>query len=135
MKTSQLYQQDNNAAYTNIFLNRVKVMMELAQKRKVHTEGTKIQPQKVPKGQSVLAENGINYEEPMNPMQIAANRQERIQREKQKNQPTGVSFSCSLLKIFTWISKIANLELLYLVLHFYQIFANLADCLPLMILI
>lgn len=95
MKTSHLYQQDNNAAYTSIFLKRCKGTMELAQKRKVQAESVKIQTQtqKIPKGLSVLNDCGINYDEPLSPMEIASNRQERIQREKQKTQPTGVSLS------------------------------------------
>ena len=33
----------------------------------------------------VLAESGISYDAPLNPIQVAANRAERIQKEKQKS--------------------------------------------------
>lgn len=96
MKTSHLYQQDSNAAYTNIFLKRCKGIVELAQKRKAQADvKIQTQTQKIPKGLSVLNDCGINYDEPLSPMEIASNRQERIQREKQKNQPAGVSLFCT----------------------------------------
>ncbi|GFY51188.1 helicase domino [Trichonephila inaurata madagascariensis] len=90
MKTSQLFIQDNNTAFSKIINDRYKLMMENSAKRKANEKQTFIQTSKNVKIASVLAENGINYDVPLTPTQIAANRAERIAREKQKNQ-TGTS--------------------------------------------
>ncbi|GFQ93484.1 helicase domino [Trichonephila clavata] len=90
MKTSQLFIQDNHAAFTKIINDRYKLMMENSVKRKANEKQTFMQTSKNVKIASVLAENGINYDVPLTPTQIAANRAERIAREKQKNQ-TGTS--------------------------------------------
>ena len=49
------------------------------------------QQQKSTKHASVLGEYGIGYEAPLNPIQVAANRAERIQKEKQKSQAEQVA--------------------------------------------
>jgi E1A-binding protein p400 len=41
---------------------------------------------KNPKHASVLQENNIQYDQPLNPMQVAEIRAQRIQREKKQNQ-------------------------------------------------
>ena len=46
---------------------------------------------KNPKHISVLIENRIDYEQPLNPIDVAANRAERIMREKKQNQVATVS--------------------------------------------
>ncbi|GFS95916.1 helicase domino [Nephila pilipes] len=90
MKTSQLFVQDNNGAFTKIINERYKLMIENGAKRKANERQAFMQTSKNVKIASVLAENGINYDAPLAPTQIAANRAERIAREKQKNQ-TGTS--------------------------------------------
>ncbi|XP_054722596.1 helicase domino-like [Uloborus diversus] len=92
MKTNQLFVQDNNVSYTNIFNAKFKMVMEQAAKRKSFERPTFLQTAKNPqKLATVLAENGIDYEHPLTAMQIASNRAERIAREKQKNQPVVVA--------------------------------------------
>ncbi|GFS95920.1 helicase domino [Nephila pilipes] len=90
MKTSQLFVQDNNGAFSKIINERYKLLMENAAKRKASERQVFLQTSKNVKIASVLVENGINYDVPLAPTQIAANRAERIAREKQKNQ-TGTS--------------------------------------------
>ena len=56
---------------------------------------------KNPKHASVLQENSISYDHPLNPMQVAEIRAQRIQREKKQNQQqqqanAAVSLSCSI---------------------------------------
>ncbi|GBM77545.1 E1A-binding protein p400 [Araneus ventricosus] len=86
MKTSQLFVQDNNSAFTKIINDRYKWIMEAAARRKANEKQTVLQQSKNVKIASILAENGINYDAPLAPTQIAANRAERIAREKQKTQ-------------------------------------------------
>ncbi|KAF8768478.1 Helicase domino like protein [Argiope bruennichi] len=86
MKTSQLFVQDNNSAFTRIINDRYKWIMEASARRKANEKQTVLQQSKNVKIASILAENGINYDAPLAPTQIAANRAERIAREKQKTQ-------------------------------------------------
>ncbi|CAL1290982.1 unnamed protein product [Larinioides sclopetarius] len=86
MKTSQLFVQDNNSAFTKIINDRYKWILEAAARRKANEKQTVLQQSKNVKIASILAENGINYDAPLAPTQIAANRAERIAREKQKTQ-------------------------------------------------
>ena len=56
---------------------------------------------KNPKHASVLQENSISYDHPLNPMQVAEIRAQRIQREKKQNQQqqqanAAVSLTCSI---------------------------------------
>ncbi|GFT29331.1 hypothetical protein TNCV_756971 [Trichonephila clavipes] len=90
MKTSQLFLQDDNGAFSKIIRDRYKLMMDGSAKRKTNEKQIFIQTSKNVKIASILAEHGINYDAPLTPTQIAANRAERIAKEKQKNQ-TGTS--------------------------------------------
>ncbi|GFQ69699.1 helicase domino [Trichonephila clavata] len=90
MKTSQLFLQDNNGAFSKIINDRYKLMMDGSAKCKANERQVFIQSSKNVKIASILAEHGINYDAPLTPTQIAANRAERIAKEKQKNQ-TGTS--------------------------------------------
>ncbi|GFY79070.1 hypothetical protein TNIN_106741 [Trichonephila inaurata madagascariensis] len=90
MKTSQLFLQDDNGAFSKRISDRYKLMMDGSAKRKANERQIFIQTSKNVKIASILAEHGINYDAPLTPTQIAANRAERIAKEKQKNQ-TGTS--------------------------------------------
>ena len=64
----------------------------MANKRSPTTKPLVVNPQqKSTKHAGVLGEYGISYEAPLNPIQVAANRAERIQKEKQKSQAEQVA--------------------------------------------
>ncbi|GIY74878.1 helicase domino [Caerostris extrusa] len=98
MKTSQLFAQDNNATFSKIINERYKVLVENATKRKASEKQPFMQVSKNVKVASILAENGINYEAPLSPVQIAANRSERIAREKQKSQTSTVVLTPAVIQ-------------------------------------
>ncbi len=87
MKTSQLFSQDGNVTWSRLFSNRFEQIKAVANKRTPTTKPLMVNPvQKNSKHAAVLAESGIAYELPLNPIQVAANRAERIQKEKQRSQ-------------------------------------------------
>jgi len=63
---------------------------------------------------AVLAENGINYDRPMSPVQVATLRAERIAREKKNAAATGTSnvcriCVCCILEHYYWLSASASI--------------------------
>ena len=71
---------------------RFETIKAVANKRSPTTKPMVVnQQQKSTKHASVLGEYGIGYEAPLNPIQVAANRAERIQKEKQKSQAEQVA--------------------------------------------
>ena len=87
MRTSQLYLQDNNESITKLYSVRFDAVKAVANKRTPTIRPTLANPTlKNPKHAAVLAENGINYDQPRTPKEVAANRAERIAKDKQKNQ-------------------------------------------------
>ncbi len=87
MRTSQLYVQDNNNAPTMLFSLRMDSVKSIATKRTPTIRPTLANPTlKNPKHTAVLLESGINYEQPLMPERVAANRADRIAREKKHNQ-------------------------------------------------
>lgn len=86
IKTSQLYGQDSYAAVTTLYSGRFDMIKSLANKRQPPLRQTTNQGQKNPKHTSVLQSSGINYDLPLDPVQVALIRAERIQREKKQNQ-------------------------------------------------
>ncbi|RWS11744.1 Helicase domino-like protein [Dinothrombium tinctorium] len=87
MKTSQLFLQDNNSSFTQLCHTRFDTIKQLASKRTPTLKPVFINPTgKNQKHIALLQENGINYEQPLTPMQVAAIRADRIAKEKAKNQ-------------------------------------------------
>lgn len=87
LKTSQMYGQDKNTSWTSLYSNRFESIKAVANKRSPTTKPLVVNSaQKNSKHAAVLAESGINYDGPLNPIQVAAKRAERIQKEKQRTQ-------------------------------------------------
>jgi E1A-binding protein p400 len=87
IKTATLFKQDDNRAWTQMFGNRFGSIKAVALKRAPTTKPLVVNP--VPKNSKhaqVLSESGISYDAPLNPISVAANRAERIQKEKQRTQ-------------------------------------------------
>ena len=86
MRTSQLFLQDNHGSLTKQHSDRFDTCKAIAAKRTPTLRPTLTNPMlKNPKHAAVLAESGINYEQPLSPIQVAANRAERIAKEKRQN--------------------------------------------------
>nr|CAD7588965.1 unnamed protein product [Timema genevievae] len=86
MRTSQLYMQDNNLTSTQIFVQRFDAIKGVSNKRTPTVKPLLANPSvKNPKHAAVLAENNINIDCPLTPVEIAARRAERILKEKQKS--------------------------------------------------
>ena len=87
MKTSQIHGQDSNNGVTLLYSLRFDSVKGIATKRPPTMRQTLVNPTlKNPKHASVLQENSISYDHPLNPMQVAEIRAQRIQREKKQNQ-------------------------------------------------
>ena len=83
MRTNQLHAQDNNGSLTTLFSVRFDSSKSIANKRTPTFRPTVANPTvKNPKHAAVLAENGISYDMPRTPVQVAAIRAERIAKEK-----------------------------------------------------
>ena len=85
MRTQQLYVQDNTKASTTLYTLRFDAIKAMAAAR---TPAARPQPTgavgaglKNTKHIAVLAENGINYDQPLSPGHVAAMRAERIAKE------------------------------------------------------
>ncbi|GAB6030178.1 hypothetical protein CHUAL_005854 [Chamberlinius hualienensis] len=79
MKTSQLFAQDNNASFTQLYHSRFESMKSLMTSRMPSTKHLMSNSNaRNPKHTSVLADSGINFDQPLSPMQVAALRAERI---------------------------------------------------------
>ncbi|XP_069612170.1 E1A-binding protein p400-like isoform X3 [Ranitomeya imitator] len=84
LRTSQIYSQDEGLSHIQLYATRFDLMKLNAGKR-----SPPIKPllgmnpfQKNPKHASVLAESGINYDKPLQPIQVASLRADRIAKEK-----------------------------------------------------
>ncbi len=86
MKTSQIFHLDKNNSWSSLFATRFETIKAVANKRSPTNKPLvfNAKEQKNNKHAAVLADCGISYEAPLNPIQVAANRAERIQKEKQK---------------------------------------------------
>lgn len=109
MRTSQLYIQDNNQAVTMLYSFRFESSKQIAGKRPPPLKQTLVNPTlKNPKHATVLSENNINYDHPLNPMSVAEIRAQRIQREKKQSQAAAVSSTFTSLfgrKYFGFLSS------------------------------
>lgn len=85
VKTSNLISEDNNLSFSQLCNQRFETIKQIANKRTPTLKhmflGT---TSKNPKHIALLSESGIDFERPLTPLQVAANRSDRIQREKQK---------------------------------------------------
>ena len=85
VKTSVLFRQDNNNAWSSQFSSRFGTIKAIANKRTPTTKPLLVNPTlRNPKHAAVLSESGISYDTPLSPVQVAANRADRIQRDKQR---------------------------------------------------
>ena len=85
VKTSHLIGQDNNFAFSQLCNQRFETIKQIANKRTPTLKHMFVNTtSKNPKHIALLSESGIDLEHPLTPLQVAANRAERIQREKQK---------------------------------------------------
>ncbi|XP_024084966.1 helicase domino isoform X2 [Cimex lectularius] len=84
LRTSQLYQQDNNTSMTQVMNTRFDAIRAVSNKRAPTIKPLLVDPtMKNPKHAEILAENAIDYEKPMTPIEVAAKRADRIAKEKQ----------------------------------------------------
>ncbi|CAG2161571.1 unnamed protein product [Oppiella nova] len=85
IKTSQLIVEDNNLTFSQLCNQRFETIKQIANKRTPTLKHMFTNPTaKNPKHIALLSESGINFEQPLTPIQVAVNRAERISREKQK---------------------------------------------------
>jgi len=98
MRTNQQHLQDGHRASTTLFTLRFEAIKTMAAKRV-----PPVRPQlsanvgvKNTKHLAVLAENGINYDRPMSPVQVATLRAERIAREKKNAAAAGTTSVCCI---------------------------------------
>jgi E1A-binding protein p400 len=83
MKTGALFKADNNNAFSTMFSGRFEMIKSLANKRTPSTKPLLVNPtMRNPKHAAVLAESGISYDAPLTPVMVAANRADRIAKEK-----------------------------------------------------
>lgn len=100
MKTGQLHSQDSNNGITILYSLRFDSTKSIAAKRPPTMRQTLVNPTtKNPKHASVLQDNNIQYEQPLNPMQVAEIRATRIRNEKKQTQQqqqaaVSIQFSC-----------------------------------------
>lgn len=101
MRTSQLYIQDNNGMYTQLYTQRFETIKAVSNKRTptVRPQQLESSTMRNPKHAAVLADIGIIYDQPLTPIEVATRRAERIAKEKQKTaQAAAVSIPPWLLK-------------------------------------
>ena len=93
LRTSQLAMQDKNQAFSQLLTVRFESMKSIANKRAPTTRPTLLSPaNRNPKHAAVLAESGINYDSPLTPVEVAANRASRIAKEKKSVSMSLTSF-------------------------------------------
>ncbi|XP_012272468.1 helicase domino isoform X3 [Orussus abietinus] len=86
MRTSQLYNQDKNHSFTLMCCQRFDTIKSVSNKRTPTVKPLLVNPlMKNPKHAAVLAECGIQYDNPLAPIEVATRRAERIAKEKLKN--------------------------------------------------
>lgn len=82
IKTAQLMVQDNNAKFTEIFMNRFDAIKNLTTKKQIVVKPPG--SQKIGKQSHIFTDHGINYDAPMAAHTIAQARLERLQLERRK---------------------------------------------------
>lgn len=84
MRTSHIFLQDKNHSFTQFCNSRFETIKQIANKKQPTVKLFLNATGKNPKHIAMLGEYGINYDQPMTPMQIALNRAERLDKEKAK---------------------------------------------------
>ncbi|KAG5881999.1 hypothetical protein JTB14_028600 [Gonioctena quinquepunctata] len=88
IRTSQLYTQDNNSAFSQIMSDRFEALKSIANKRMSTIRTVLNNPlMNKTKNTPVLSECGIDLEHPVLPVEVAARRAERIAKEKKNMTP------------------------------------------------
>lgn len=85
-RTKHLFNRDDYKTFTQTCNLRIETMKEMSRKRPEAPHHTFTAGAVKPKHVAILQELGIGYETPMLPTQVASNRQERIAKEKAKQQ-------------------------------------------------
>ncbi|XP_044584129.1 helicase domino-like isoform X2 [Cotesia glomerata] len=88
MRTSQLYDHDKNNSFTLMCIQRLDTIKMLMGKKGPGTTKSLIvsNPSATnPKHAAVLADHGVQYDNPMSPLDVAIRRADRISKEKSKN--------------------------------------------------
>ncbi|XP_054272165.1 helicase domino isoform X3 [Macrosteles quadrilineatus] len=85
MKTSQMYQQDTNMSYTQVMNAKFESIRTISNNRTPTMKPVlnNKPDMKNPKHAEVLSGCGIDYDNPMSPVDVATRRAERISKEKQ----------------------------------------------------
>lgn len=88
LRTSQLFINDNNNSFTKLMKSNFDFVKAAYQKKQQHVKPKLVNPSmKNPKNAAVLQEFGVtNYDQPLNPVDIAARRVEKI-KERNRNIP------------------------------------------------
>ncbi|KAK3916242.1 Helicase domino [Frankliniella fusca] len=85
MRTAQLHAHDANQSFTSLYLKHFENVREISNKRAPTVKPLLVNPSvKNPKHAAVLQENGIDYDNPLEPQAVAQRRAERIASEKKK---------------------------------------------------
>lgn len=97
MKTSQLYNQDKNHSFTLMCCQRFDTIKSVSNKRTPTVKPLLVNPlMKNPTNAAVLAECGIQYDNPLAPIEVATRRADRIAKEKLKH---AVSITIDVLNV------------------------------------
>jgi len=85
MKTSQMYLQDNNNSFTQVMNTKFDVIRSISNKRTPTMKPVlnNKPDMKNPKHAEVLSGCGIDYDNPLSPVDVATRRADRINKEKQ----------------------------------------------------
>lgn len=88
MRTSHIYLQDGNYSFSQLYHSRFETIKTIANKKQptVRPRGphqnSNNNPVKNTRHVAVLDEYGVNYDDPSTPLQLAANKAEKIERER-----------------------------------------------------
>ena len=89
MKAGALFKADDNTTFSTMYSGRFEIIKSLASKRAPITKPLLVNPTTSnPKLAAVLPESEISYNAPLNPGMVAANRAERIAKEKLRTAQT-----------------------------------------------
>lgn len=84
LRTSQLFQQDNNTSMSQVMHSRFEAIRSVSNRRAPTVKPLLVDPaMKNPKHAEVLADSLIDYDRPLTPVEVAAKRADRIAKEKQ----------------------------------------------------
>lgn len=99
MRTSQLFVQDNNSAFTQLMNTRFEAIRSISNRRtptvKPILDNSEM---KNPKHAEVLIDSGIDYDNPLSPIDVASRRAERIAKEKTAAAQVSVIYCCWKLR-------------------------------------